>query len=75
MKLLKIGDLLTMFFFRGGGGGGGGVIKKFKRGGPPPKDKPLTLLNTIYDGKGIPLYTFYDRWYSFHIPGIQLCIP
>ena len=21
-----------------------------------PKDKPLTLLNTIYDGKGIPLY-------------------
>ena len=43
----------------------------------PPEVQPLTLLYTFLTAK-VPLsYTFYQqlKWYPFHIPIIELCIP
>ena len=42
-----------------------------------PEVQPLSLLPTIFDKKRTPPFhiPYNDKWYSFHIPSLQLCIP
>ena len=36
---------------------------------------PLALLCTIFDREGTPfVYLLFEKWYSFHIPSLELCI-
>ena len=40
-----------------------------------PRVQPLTLLYTIFDGKGtISPIPFIDKWYLFHITSLELCL-
>ena len=40
-----------------------------------PRVQPLTLLYTIFDGKGTTsAIPFIDKWYLFHITSLELCL-
>ena len=62
-------------------GGGGGVAPSEYQPPPPPPPpppsevQPLTLIYTIFDGKGISFIPSIHKWYPFHIPSLELCIP
>ena len=61
---------------RGGGDGGGGNSTKCYTGKLYPSARPLTLLNTIFDRKRYSfVYMLLTKWYFFHIPSLQFCIP
>ena len=49
----------------------------FIRGGSAPRSNPFnTLLYTIFHEKGTSfVIPSIDRWYPFHIPCLELCIP
>ena len=62
----------------GGEGGGGGRSDSTKcyTGKLYPSVRPLTLLNTIFDRKRYSFeYLLLMKWYFFHIPSLQFCIP
>ena len=41
-----------------------------------PEVQPLTLLYTIFHEKSKPFFLpSFDKWYPFHIPCLELCIP
>ena len=41
-----------------------------------PEVQPLTLFYTIFERNGTPFRTpSRDKWYHFHIPSIENCIP
>ena len=52
------------------------VLNKFYTGRLRPEVQPRTLY-TIFHGKGIPFVhlLLIDKWYPFHIPCLELCIP
>ena len=54
---------------------GGGVLNKFYSGRLHFEVLPLTLLYTIFGQKRYPIVSSTDKWYPFHIPSLDLCIP
>ena len=40
--------------------GGGGVLNKVLHGEACPEAQSFTILNTIFDSRSTPLYTFYN---------------
>ena len=57
------------------GKGGGGGLNKFYSGRLHSEVLPLTLLYTIFGQKRYPIVSSTDKWYPFHIPSWDLCIP
>ena len=53
----------------------GGVLNKFYSGRLHSEVLPLTLLYTIFGQKRYPIVSSTDKWYPFHIPSLELCIP
>ena len=53
----------------------GGYSTKFYTGEAPSEVQPLTLIYTIFDRKGISFIPSIHKWYPFHIPCLELCIP
>ena len=57
------------------GGGGRATQQSFRLEGTTQIFTPLALLYTIFDREGTPfVYLLFDKWYSFHIPSLELCI-
>ena len=53
----------------------GGYSTKFYTGEALSEVQPLTLIYTVHDRKGIPFIPSIHKWYPFHIPSLELCIP
>ena len=51
------------------------VLHRGGGGEAPSEVQPLTLVYTIFDGKGISFIPSIHKWYPFHIPSLELCIP
>ena len=52
-----------------------GYSRKFNAGTLRPKVQHLNILYTIFYRKGILRIPSIDKWYPFHIPSLELCIP
>ena len=56
--------------------GGGGYSTSFIRGGFISGSYPLPSYIPFLDRKGsTPFVSSTDKWYPFHIPSLELCIP
>ena len=56
--------------------GGGGVLNKFLFGEAPPRGSTPYPFVYHFFTKKVPLsHTFCLKWYPFHVPCLELCIP
>ena len=57
-----------------GGGGGRGTQQMFIQGDSAPRSNPIPFYIPFFTKK-VPRIPSIDKWYPFHIPCLELCIP